>query len=185
MIVRAHESEDTGDTLHRLNGQVTGNTEDGWRVEWTPLASATTPALSVDEEGVPDVGVYGDYVGASLTAHAFDRVTPGLGMWLVTLAAWLFAISTMISWSYYGERCWTYLFGQRASMLYKMLFLVFVFLGSIITATNNLEFSDLMILSMAFPAAPQRAHLSFRARSSRDPRPVSWSPNAARSPAAR
>ena len=41
--------------------------------------------------------------GATLTARAFDKVTPGLGKWLVTVASWLFAISTMISWSYYGS----------------------------------------------------------------------------------
>jgi AGCS family alanine or glycine:cation symporter len=57
----------------------------------------------------------------------------------------------MISWSYYGERCWTFLFGDWASIYYKLLFLGFVFLGSIVTATNILVFSDLMILSMAFP----------------------------------
>jgi AGCS family alanine or glycine:cation symporter len=63
----------------------------------------------------------------------------------------LFDFSTMISWSYYGERCWVYLFGDGSSIFYKILFLIFTFLGSIITATNILDFSDLMILGMAFP----------------------------------
>ena len=57
----------------------------------------------------------------------------------------------MISWSYYGERCWAYLFGDRASMAYRIIFLAFVFLGSIVSATDVLEFGDLMILGMAFP----------------------------------
>ena len=57
----------------------------------------------------------------------------------------------MISWSYYGERCWVWLFGDRSSIVYKLLFLISCFLGSIITATNILDFSDLMILGMAFP----------------------------------
>ena len=57
----------------------------------------------------------------------------------------------MISWSYYGERCWAYLFGDHSSFIYKLIFLFFTFLGSIITATNILDFSDLMILGMAFP----------------------------------
>ena len=69
---------------------------------------------------------------------------------LLTIAVMLFAYSTMISWSYYGERCWCWLFGDKASG-YKMLFLVFTFLGSIVTATNVLDLSDLMILGMAFP----------------------------------
>jgi AGCS family alanine or glycine:cation symporter len=57
----------------------------------------------------------------------------------------------MISWSYYGERCWAYLFGDKASMSYKITFLTFTFLGSVITSQNVLDFGDLMILGMAFP----------------------------------
>ena len=63
----------------------------------------------------------------------------------------LFAYSTMISWSYYGERCWSHLFGARTSLIYKLIFLGFVVLGSIVTTGKVLEFSDLMILAMAFP----------------------------------
>jgi len=88
--------------------------------------------------------------GAALTAGAFGQVVSWFP-WVLAVAVVLFAYSTMISWSYYGERCWTFLFGPRWSLVYKALFLVFVFLGSIITATNVKDFSDLMILSMAFP----------------------------------
>ncbi|HRF02623.1 MAG TPA: alanine/glycine:cation symporter family protein [Pirellulaceae bacterium] len=63
----------------------------------------------------------------------------------------LFAFSTIISWSYYGERCWTSLFGQGSSMVYKILFLVFTVLGSIVTKGNILDFSDTLILGMSFP----------------------------------
>ena len=57
----------------------------------------------------------------------------------------------MISWSYYGERCWAYLFGDGSSNVYKVLFLCMTFLGSVLTSTNILDMSDLMILGMAFP----------------------------------
>ena len=57
----------------------------------------------------------------------------------------------MISWSYYGERCWSWLFGEKSSLIYKLLFLAFTFIGSIITAKAVLDFGDLMILGMAFP----------------------------------
>ena len=57
----------------------------------------------------------------------------------------------MISWSYYGERCWAWLFGDHTSTFYRLLFVVFVFIGSVLTATNVLGFGDLMILGMAFP----------------------------------
>ncbi|MGH7665634.1 MAG: alanine/glycine:cation symporter family protein, partial [Gemmatimonadaceae bacterium] len=88
--------------------------------------------------------------GAALTSRAFaERIT--WFPYVLSLAVMLFAYSTMISWSYYGERCWAWLFGDRSSGAYRILFLLFVFLGSIITATNVLNFGDLMILGMAFP----------------------------------
>ena len=88
--------------------------------------------------------------GGALTSVAMSSVIPWFP-YILAVAVFLFAFSTMISWSYYGERCWVYLFGDRSSLVYKILFLVFTFLGSIITATNILDFSDLMILGMAFP----------------------------------
>ena len=88
--------------------------------------------------------------GAALTSLAFES-TISWFPWILCLAVFLFAYSTMISWSYYGERCWSHLFGRRSSLLYKLLFLVFVMLGSVVTASKLVVFSDLMILSMAFP----------------------------------
>ncbi len=91
--------------------------------------------------------------GAALTREAFASVPflAGWFPWVLLVAVVLFAYSTMISWSYYGERCFALAFGQRWSLLYKLLFLFFVVLGSIITAGNVLEFGDTMILLMAFP----------------------------------
>jgi AGCS family alanine or glycine:cation symporter len=63
----------------------------------------------------------------------------------------LFAYSTMISWSYYGERCWAYLFGERLSMVYRVLFLLFIVVASVASAANMLDFTDLLVLAMAFP----------------------------------
>ncbi len=69
----------------------------------------------------------------------------------LSLAVFLFAYSTMISWSYYGERSWTWLFGDKSSGLFRILFLIGTFLGSVVTSTIVLAFGDLMILGMAFP----------------------------------
>lgn len=88
--------------------------------------------------------------GGALTSLAMTSVIPWF-KYVLSAAVFLFAFSTMISWSYYGERCWAWLFGDKSSMVYRLLFLVFAFLGSIVTAGNVLEFSDLMILGMAFP----------------------------------
>ena len=88
--------------------------------------------------------------GAALTSHAMSHVISWFP-YILSIAVFMFAYSTMISWSYYGERCWTWLFGDGSSMAYRLLFLLAAFGGSIINATNVLEFSDLMVLGMAFP----------------------------------
>nr|ADI21865.1 Na+/alanine symporter [uncultured verrucomicrobium HF0130_25O04] len=88
--------------------------------------------------------------GGALTSAAMGSVISWFP-YVLSVAVFLFAFSTMISWSYYGERCWVWLFGDRSSLSYKIIFLCFTFLGSIITAKKVLIFSDLMILGMAFP----------------------------------
>jgi len=88
--------------------------------------------------------------GAALTAVAFGSVISWFPI-ILSVSVVLFAYSTMISWSYYGERCWTYVFGERFSMVYRILFLMFIVLASLISAGNILDFSDLLLLGMAFP----------------------------------
>jgi len=88
--------------------------------------------------------------GVLMTAAAFRSVFSWFDI-VLTVAVVLFAFSTMISWSYYGERCWTFLFGTGTLMAYRILFLVFVVFGSVFKLGNVLDFSDLMILGMAFP----------------------------------
>jgi AGCS family alanine or glycine:cation symporter len=89
--------------------------------------------------------------GAALTSMAMQGAIGPWFKYVLAIAVMFFAYSTMISWSYYGERCWVWLFGDASSIIYKLIFLVFVFLGSVVSATNVLEFGDLMILGMAFP----------------------------------
>jgi len=88
--------------------------------------------------------------GAALTAVAFGSVLEWFPV-VLSVSVVLFAYSTMISWSYYGERCWTYVFGERFSMVYRILFVMVVVLASLVSAGNILDFSDLLLLSMAFP----------------------------------
>lgn len=90
--------------------------------------------------------------GATLTSDAFGSVISWFP-YVLTLAIFLFAFSTMISWSYYGMRAWTYLFGKsiRSEIIYKTLFLIFVVLGASVSLGAVLDFSDMMILAMAFP----------------------------------
>jgi AGCS family alanine or glycine:cation symporter len=68
-------------------------------------------------------------------------------------AAVLFAISTMLSWSYYGLQAWKYLFGKGkvADTVYKLIFLMFVIVGASISLGAVIDFSDAMIFAMVFP----------------------------------
>lgn len=88
--------------------------------------------------------------GAALTSVAFATVSDWFPI-ILTLSVVLFAYSTMISWSYYGERCWAYLFGERTSLVYRVLFLVFIVVASVASAANMVDFTDLLVLAMAFP----------------------------------
>ena len=88
--------------------------------------------------------------GAALTSKAMGEVVPWF-TYVLSSSVFLFAFSTIISWSYYGERCCSYVFGEKYSLLFKLSLCVVVFLGAITTASHVLEFGDLMILGMAFP----------------------------------
>jgi len=87
--------------------------------------------------------------GIRITSAAFGSALPWFPK-LLAVAAFLFAFSTMISWSYYGERCWYFLFG-RGTLVYRLIFLVFVVIGAVIPLGSVLDFSDLMILGMSLP----------------------------------
>jgi len=131
LIVTAHENGATGFDRHRVEGTVlTG--DGGYFVTWDEFDSSVSPTIVGD-------GLYRNFVGATLTAKAFDSVKPGLGKWLISLAAWLFAISTMISWSYYGEQAIVFLGGEKPVLPYKIaycLLIVIATLGFVQTDTD-------------------------------------------------
>jgi AGCS family alanine or glycine:cation symporter len=122
VIVAAHEV-DGGFDRHRVTGTVVADGEQ-LRIDWQPFESPVQPAIVGN-------GFYRTYVGATLTAKAFDSVADGTGKWLVTIAAWLFAISTMISWSYYGEQAVVFLGGERLVLPYKILYCALIILATL------------------------------------------------------
>ena len=92
------------------------------------------------------------YEGAGITSKAFAAYIPFSNVFL-TIAVVLFAVSTMISWSYYGLQSWKYLFGRgkKADITYKLLFLLFVVIGAAASMKSIWDFSDAMIFAMVFP----------------------------------
>ena len=102
------------------------------------------------EGGVMIDGVM--YEGAGITSKAFAEYIPYSDVFL-TVAVVLFAVSTMISWSYYGLQSWKFLFGrgEKSDLTYKLLFLSFVIIGSAASMNSIWAFSDAMIFAMVFP----------------------------------
>jgi AGCS family alanine or glycine:cation symporter len=90
--------------------------------------------------------------GASLSARAFETGLPGTwGSVIVTGGLMLFAFSTVIGWSYYGETGIVYLLGARAAMPYRVLWLVFIYLGSIGSLHLIWDVADTLNGLMAIP----------------------------------
>lgn len=104
------------------------------------------------EGGFIDYGTAGSVGGIELTAQAFQSQIPHFD-WVLMIAAVLFAISTMLSWSYYGLQAWKFLFGKgkTADLIYKLLFLNFIWIGAAIGLGAVIDFSDAMIFAMVFP----------------------------------
>ena len=90
--------------------------------------------------------------GVEITAVAFDSVIPHFSI-VLTIAVILFAVSTMISWSYYGLQGWIFLFGRGKTieLVYKTLFCIFIWIGSVISLGSVIDFSDAMIFAMVVP----------------------------------
>ena len=94
--------------------------------------------------------------GVALTTAAFGSAI-GWFPYILTISIGLFAYSTMIAWCYYGERGWVYLLdhfggvGLKTVIIFRVVFIVFIVVGAVNTLKDVLEFSDLLILSMAFP----------------------------------
>ncbi|RMG54022.1 MAG: sodium:alanine symporter family protein [Bacteroidetes bacterium] len=106
-----------------------------------PFTGTIDPATqqAVAPDGTTYTRLYGPAVesGAPLTATAFSRGLGKAGNYIVVLCVFLFGISTAISWSYYGDRCAHYLFGLRALIPFKAVFILMHFLGAV-TSLNTI-----------------------------------------------
>ncbi len=89
--------------------------------------------------------------GARLTAAAFEKALAAPGRWVVAVGLIFFAYSTMITWSYYGDRCFEYLFGAGAIMPYRYIYCFFVFVGTISGLDAVWTVADNLNAMMAIP----------------------------------
>ena len=130
-VIEGHQNAETGMNRHRVFGELQGNDDVGWTAEFDffEVPPGTQPTLAID-------GVYLDLKGATLTAKSFDRVWDGLG-WIVPITVWLFAFSTIISWSYYGEQGIIFLFGQRFVMPYRVVYCALILVSVQLIRTQD------------------------------------------------
>lgn len=89
--------------------------------------------------------------GSVMTSFAFETVMGPLGKWIVTATVTLFAFSTMISWSYYGEQGVTFIFGDNYIPAYRYVFIVFIFIGAMAQLSIVLNLSDAVYGLLAIP----------------------------------
>ncbi|MBD1866515.1 alanine:cation symporter family protein [Cyanobacteria bacterium FACHB-471] len=108
----------------------------------TALVIVITGVYANQTGGEPD--------GIQMTFEAFSTSIPWFPV-ILGIAVFLFAFSTIISWGYYGERSWTFLFGERSLRVYQIIYVIFVFVGAVVNLQSVLNFGDMMILAMAFP----------------------------------
>ena len=99
--------------------------------------------------------ITGEWTGEAdssvLTKNAFNAGIPYVGGVIVAIGLILFAISTAISWSYYGDRCAEYLFGPRAIPPYRWVYVIALFVGAIVQLEFVWNFSDITLGLMALP----------------------------------
>ena len=88
--------------------------------------------------------------GAALTSVAYGSVISWFPT-VLSISIFLFAFSTMISWSYYGERAWVYLFGSKFSIIYKIAFLALAVVATISDTGIMVDLSSMLFLTMAIP----------------------------------
>ena len=89
--------------------------------------------------------------GAALTTHTFEQLLPGMGGWIVTFGLVFFAYSTILGWCYYGEKCASYLLGDGFVLIYRLLYVASVFLGTVVSLDLVWAASDVFNGLMAIP----------------------------------
>ncbi len=90
--------------------------------------------------------------GVKLTSRAFESVIPFFP-YVLAFAITLFALSTLLSWSYYGQKGWNYLFGEgdKRTKIYQLIFCAFIVIGSSMNMASIIDFADATLLAMAVP----------------------------------
>ena len=121
-----------------------------------PFSGVVRPGGATGDDGQEYTSLWGEAVesGAPLTMEGFRRGLSGFGSWghlIVVISVLLFAISTAIAWSYYGDRCANYLFGAGAVLPYKIVFVIMHFVGAVLPLTVIWNLGDIFLAVVIIP----------------------------------
>ena len=119
----------TGNNFKKMPGTVVlDETTNKLVIEWKTITSELQPIIPAGEGY--DGSLYQNYKGPVLTAYAFNTAAPGFGTYMILFASWLFAISTIISWNYYGEQGVVYLFGEKLVVPYRLIYCLLIIVAA-------------------------------------------------------
>jgi AGCS family alanine or glycine:cation symporter len=102
--------------------------------------------------------------GVLLTLTAFQTALPGIGKYLLMAAVLIFALSTMFTYSYYGHKCFNYLFGADKANYYNFFYLGTIVIGAVTSLSVVMSFVDAMYAIMAFPTMISTIYLAPKVR---------------------
>lgn len=115
------------------------------------VCTLTAIAILIQKDLIPMGGGMGSAEGLKVAINAFDASIPGVGKYLLLLMAIIFAFSTMFSYSYYGQKCTSYLFGSKYAKYYNYFFLAMLIVAAMIPLRTVVGVIDLAYALMAFP----------------------------------
>ncbi|OWZ85060.1 sodium:alanine symporter family protein [Natranaerobius trueperi] len=118
-----------------------------WEVFIDTILVGTMTALTILVTGALETGEN----AAALTATAFDKGLPGPGGYFITISIMVFAYTTMVTWSFYGEKSWEYIFGSKVRIPYRVVFVGLIILGAVGALEAVWDFADTMNGLMAAP----------------------------------
>lgn len=128
-------------------------TDDAQTMPFTGIVYPERGTAEADD-GTSYQALYGNAAesGAPLTMLGFERGLPGQwGGWIVILSVLLFAVSTAIAWSYYGDRCANYLFGAKAVLPYKMVYVLMHYVGAVLALSDIWDMGDVFLGIVILP----------------------------------
>lgn len=109
-------------------------------------------SLAIVSSGVLDMSSVGEISGIELASNAFQSVIPFFPI-ILSIIAVLFAMSTLISWAYYGQKAWTFLLGEgkKRVLTFNLIYCVFIVIGSVMNVKSVIDITDAMMIALCIP----------------------------------